>query len=360
MSEQKLELVAPSSLENIDYAIYDWLDKQLNLHCNSRDGFKKVPTLWVTPERSFQIKNSKDFRDVNGTLELPLITIERGAIVKDQKNAATFYANLPPKDNRLLISRKINQKKTSEFANADYKRKYGEVDFVKPRKQNPKIVYQYKSVYLPVYVQLNYSISIFTQYQQQMNELIQPFATKTGSTRYFLIEKDGYKYECFIEPNFDIRNNINGMDEEERRYITTITIKTLGNIQTDGVNESDSVTKVYENPVEIKLPRENVILQIEPETQPKNVLPILGPNAGRQLSSNVAIKKIFSIGNGTDSVYTVAHNLNTRDMYISVRENFGPDFSQVTVGITYDTLDQVSIDMGDIIATDSYIVTIIG
>lgn len=362
MSNEKItvDLTTPSTIENVDFAMFDWLDKELNLSCNTKDGFKKVNTIWVTPERSFQIKNNKDNRDINGTINLPIITLERGSINKDQKNSATYYANLPPKNDRILINKRINQKKTSEFANADYKRKYGEVEFIKPRKTNPKVVYEYKSILLPVYVQITYTISIFTQFQQQMNEILQPFTTKTGSTRYFLVERDGYKYECFIEPNFDIKNNIASMEEEERRYITTITIKTLANIQTSGVNQDDSIIKTFENPVEIKLPRENLLLQIESPTQPKQLSQVLGPNAAKQITSNVAIKKTFTIGNATDSVYVVVHNLNTRDMYISVRENFAPDYSQVTVGITYDTLDQISIDMGDIISSDSYVVTIIG
>jgi hypothetical protein len=46
-------------------------------------------------------------------------------------------------------------------------------------------------------------------------------------------------------------------------------------------------------------------------------------------------------------------------MYVSVRENTG-DFSQVTVGVTYDSLDQITIDMGEAVATGSHIATIIG
>lgn len=357
-AENNVELTNFSSIENIDFAIYDWLDKELNLSCNTKDGFKKVPVIWVTPERSFQIRNNKDFRDINGSLNPPMLTVERNGIEKDQKNAATFFANLPP-NNQLLISKKINQKKTSEFANADFKRKYGNVEFVRP-KFNNKVVYEYKKITLPVYVSIKYSVNIFTQFQQQMNEILQPFVTRTGSTRYFLIERDGYKYECFIEPNIDVKNNTASMEEEERRFLSTISLRVVGAIISDGVNQDDSVIKTYENAVELKIPRENVILAKEEKLITKAVGPVLGPNAATQISSNIAIKKVFAIGNGNDAQYVVYHGLNSRDMYISVRENFGPDYSQVNVGISYDDLNQITVDMGDVISTNSYSVTIIG
>jgi len=356
MSDQ-IELLKPSTIENIDFAIYDWLDKELNLFTNTKDGFSKVPVIWVSPERSFQVKKEKEFRDLNGALSFPRITIERTSIEKDQKNAATYYANFPPKDNRIFVSRKINQKKTSEFANADFKRKFGEVGFLTPRK-NQKVVYEYRKMFMPVYVNFTYSISIFTQFQQQMNELLQPFITRTGNTRYFLVERDGYKYECFIQPNIDVKNNISSMEEEERRFISNVTLKVLGNLMTQGANEIDSEIKTFENPVEIKLPKDGITVSLR-EQEDKIKKNILLP--GEFDASRIAIKKTFLLqGDGFKSVYDVSHGLNTRDLYVSVRENFG-DFQKVEVAIGYQSLNSVEIDMGDPITPgNDFVVTIIG
>lgn len=360
--QPNLELTYASSIENIDFAIYDWLDKELNLSCNSKDGFKKVPVLWVTPERAFQVKQNKEFRDINGTLNVPMITIERTSIVKDPKNNATYYANLPPKNNRHIIAKRINQKKTSEFANADNNKLNGPIGFISPRK-NEKIVYQYDSMLLPVYAYFTYNITIFTQFQQQMNELVQPFIAKPGGTRYFMIEKDGYKYECYIEPNIDTKNNISAMEEEERRYITNITIKILGNLVSDGVNQEDSIIKTYENAVELKLPREGLIVAKTEKIAPKEITTQLASNYGTQIYSNVLIKRIYLIGDGFNSIYTVQHNLNTRDIITIVRSNGGPegdDFGRVEVAIDYSDPNHIDIDMGDPIGINSYSVTIMG
>ena len=61
----------PSTLETIDFAIYHWLRDDLNLHTNTQEGFEKVPVIWTSAERAFQVKRSNDLRDQDGTLILP-------------------------------------------------------------------------------------------------------------------------------------------------------------------------------------------------------------------------------------------------------------------------------------------------
>ena len=63
----------PSTLETIDRAMLRYVDEDLNLFTTTNDGFKKVPVLWVSAERAFQIKHNKDLRDKEETLILPLI-----------------------------------------------------------------------------------------------------------------------------------------------------------------------------------------------------------------------------------------------------------------------------------------------
>ena len=98
-----IDLTTPSTFENVDYALFDYVNNELNLSCNTKDGFKKVPVIWVTPERAFQIKSNKEIRDQNGSLILPLMTIERTGIAQDPKNAGAYFNSLPPFKNRIQI-----------------------------------------------------------------------------------------------------------------------------------------------------------------------------------------------------------------------------------------------------------------
>ena len=57
----------PSTLETVDYAIYNWLNDELDLHATTQDGFEKVPVIWASAERAFQVKRRNDLRDQDGT-----------------------------------------------------------------------------------------------------------------------------------------------------------------------------------------------------------------------------------------------------------------------------------------------------
>ena len=102
----------PSNLENIDAAVYEWVDEHLNINTETHEGFKKVPVIWVTAERSFQIKNSEDLHDSDGALIYPLITVGRTGFSKDISKKGAIYAPLDPvNDYRggvLKITKQIN------------------------------------------------------------------------------------------------------------------------------------------------------------------------------------------------------------------------------------------------------------
>ncbi len=120
---------SPSTFETVDYAIFDYMNDTLGLRCRTNKGWKKAPVIWVASERSYQMKNSKEYRDDEGMVVLPVITIERSSVVKDLNTRGAFYGNQfpiqsqPEKGGSLTIARRIKQDKTSNFANATANRK---------------------------------------------------------------------------------------------------------------------------------------------------------------------------------------------------------------------------------------------
>ena len=42
----------PSTIETIDFAVYDWVNEKLNAFATTNKGFKKVPVVWVAAELS--------------------------------------------------------------------------------------------------------------------------------------------------------------------------------------------------------------------------------------------------------------------------------------------------------------------
>lgn len=269
IKDEDLEFTA-STIETVDYALYDYINETLNLQVTGRDGFEKVPIIWASAERAFQIKNNPDYRDNEGAIIFPAITIERTSVNKDLNRKGGFYGDQfaiqtqKEKGGNLFIARRINQKKTSEFANADASRKSN--DTVGPRfarKATKKVVYEYISIPPIVYVVMNYELTLRTEYQQQMNELVQPFVTKTGIINSFVAEREGHRYEAFIQGAYDLNNNISSMDNEERRFETKVNIEVLGYLIGEDKNQPTPTFSVRENAVEFRIPRERVVLEDE-------------------------------------------------------------------------------------------------
>ena len=259
---QRLEF-EQSSLETIDKAVLKYIDERLNISVDTNEGFKKVSVLWVTAERSYQLKHNKELRDSEETLILPLMTVNRTSI---EKNPASEYAipaaNIPEvrdaMGGSITIARQINQKKTAEFQNAYAKRKYGRSTW--PGVPPTRTVYETVTIPFPTWVAVNYEISVRTEYQQQTNEILRKFIRQGGLNRMpFRIESDGHKYEAFIDGSIVNNSNVADIGMKQRNYETMISFKVLGYLFGDGDNEEKPNIVKRQNAVEVKIPRERVI-----------------------------------------------------------------------------------------------------
>ena len=253
----------PSTLEDIDRSVYNFV-KDLNLVVNTNKGSRQVPILWASSERSFLSKNKKEIRDSQGALIFPIISVKRSSFTKSLRSSGVYQGNIPEvndeKGGALSIIRKIYQDKTRNFANADAKRLYGQENY---RYDNQKVVFQTISIPMPVNVDLMYEITIRTDYQQQMNELILPFATRPGTINYVKLVSGEHKYEGFIQDQYQSQDNLSNFSGEERKFETKINLKVVGYIVGQAHNREKNYFTIRENFVEVKLPKETVITDPE-------------------------------------------------------------------------------------------------
>jgi hypothetical protein len=275
--------IAPSTIETIDLAFYNWLNYEMDIYSTFEDGWKKVPVIWVSAERAHQIKANKDIRDSSGMLKFPLISIERKTINKDPTKTGSVPANIRPtndyKGGAITISRRINQEKTSNFANADQVKRttleqtetrenYRRNNKVYPlnfgnrnqRKPTEKVVYQTMTIPVPVHVAVTYQINIRTDFQQQLNEITTPFFTKNGNTRYIKLTQDKHNYDAFIKGDFNFENNASNLNEERKNYSTSINVEVIGYLIGEDKNQETPKVVFRENAVEVKVPREKIIV----------------------------------------------------------------------------------------------------
>ena len=260
----KLKRFEASTLETIDTGLYEWVDELLDLHTRTNNGMFKVPVLWLGSERVYQVKNDQRIRDKVGKLILPLITINRDSVDKDPSFRGSFQANIKEindyRGGATQRLRKLNQEKTRNFQNTIAGIATNQEQTTGKVKDNNQIVYDNYTAPIPVYVAIMYSVTLRTEYQQQMNDLLQPFVTTTGQINSFVFNKDGHRYEAFIQSGFGMNNNTTNIGEEERMFETKVQIKVLGYLMGEGYTRSKPLNARRENRAKIVITGESTMV----------------------------------------------------------------------------------------------------
>lgn len=264
----------PSTLEDIDYALYKYLDETLNISCETNTGFEKVPIIFSIPERAFQIKDNPDLRPDGRMLAYPLISIVRGEVTKNPSNKGRYGVFIPPyfdfykKGGAIPIARQVMQEKTRERANATAINRFGD----KTNKtyqtfpfDNKKIVYETLFVPTPTFVEISYQIHLVSNYLQQMNQMTAPLLSNFSTPAVFTIVHEGHRYEAFIDPSFSNNSNNAALDTEERIFKTEVSIKVLGHLIGADKNQDTPSVVVRESAAEISIGRERTVVGDEPE-----------------------------------------------------------------------------------------------
>lgn len=266
--------IAPSNLETVDRALFEFVDETMDIYATTDSGAQKVPVIWNSAERTFQIKNDKELRDSQGRIKMPIITVEKTSVTKDPDQHGKLIATLAPLDSvnggQWVVAKKIRQDKTSLFATSNNTRKYdalngttavhGTGDPNYPS-ENKEIVYETYTTPMPVYVNVNYSIILKAQYQQHINDMLTPFLTRTGHWNIFEIHRDGHVYEAFLPKEFSTESNVSDLGEEERMYQVKFDVRVLAYLIGQEHNQDGPLVAKSENVVKVRLPRERVIFE---------------------------------------------------------------------------------------------------
>lgn len=267
---------SPSSMEDIDYAMYNYVNNELNIFATANSGYKKVPVIFSVPERAYQIKNERHIRSgspgksAGRTLEYPLLSILRTSINRNPQNKGRYGVYVPPyydyykKGGSIEITRRVQQDKTKNFANANSIRKSAsgtdKTFQTFPSETNDDIVYETLLVPMPTFIEVTYTVGIITNYAQQMNEVAAPFLARTSTPSVFQVSHEGNSYEAFMEPDFALDNNSSGLDIAERVFKTNVTIRVLGYIVGEETNQETPTIVRRESAVKVTMGRERTIV----------------------------------------------------------------------------------------------------
>tara|TARA_R110000782_G_scaffold177009_1_gene267954 strand:+ start:1291 stop:2139 length:849 start_codon:yes stop_codon:yes gene_type:complete len=262
----KQKTLSPSTLETVDFALYNWLNEKLNIYTDSNEGRRKVPIIWITAERAFQVKNDKELREIDSqSIIYPAMVVERNSVSKTNANERVIPGNIFPQMDRkrgaFPLYRRVVKDKTQNFQNSVAKKFTSQTqETFKLPFESSEVVYETLYTGYPVFLNMNYTIKIRTIYIQQLNEILLPFQRFTGGINQFLVEHENHKYEAFIEDDYSISSNASNLGGEEKKFDAEIKIKVLGYITADGINQDTPYVVSRESPAKIRFTRERSML----------------------------------------------------------------------------------------------------
>jgi hypothetical protein len=262
----KQKTLSPSTLETVDFALYNWLNEKLDIYTDSNEGRRKVPIIWITAERAFQVKDNKELREIDSqAIIYPAMVVERNSVSKTNANERVIPGNIFPQMDRkrgaFPLYRRVVKDKTQNFQNAAAKRYTEQTqETFKLPFESSEVVYETLYTGYPVFLNMNYTIKIRTIYIQQLNEILLPFQSFTGGINQFLVEHENHKYEAFIEDDYSISSNASNLGGEEKKFDAEIKIKVLGYVTSDGINQNTPYVVSRESPAKIRFTRERSML----------------------------------------------------------------------------------------------------
>lgn len=254
-------------VEDVDRALFELFDKKLAFEVKVNEQTTKVPVVFAAGERFALTRRQKPIRDKNNALILPIIAIKRSSIgYKTEADAGgtaiSFRQNtdyvirkrLDPSDrayqnvvNKLSIKNQDNVTSRAHFIKNDISPGNNTLpDTVTSRRNGPGIAYgggklafgvkdnlgdnifEVITIPYPVFVQLNYNVTFWTQYMSQMNQILETLLMKTdGQGREFhLVSNKGFTFTAFLQGSFTSGDNFDNFTEDERiiRYSFDIRI----------------------------------------------------------------------------------------------------------------------------------------
>jgi hypothetical protein len=233
-------------LEDIDYAIKYYFDTIIKPTV-VQDGQRiDVPVRYASPERWKSVQQDGYYRDTNGKLVLPVIMYKRDGVEKNRKLGNKIDGNLASLFQ--VFETRYNQRNQYD--------KFSILNNRIPSKQ------YYVSV-VPDYVTVTYSVSIFTNYVEQNNKIIE--AIEFASDSYWG-QENRWHFRTTLD-SFSTTNIINS--GEDKAAVTTVTLKVNGYLIADSVNKHLADTGIHYSPAQIVFGLETTpdINGVTPKTQ---------------------------------------------------------------------------------------------
>lgn len=249
-------ILPPCGLVDVDRAVMALFDSTIPLYVKERGGVtKKVPVVFATGERFALLNKNKPIRDREGALILPLVSIRRTSVEQTDEDMTSRGINQHTGD--LIVTRKLSPsdrsyqrlvnklaiKNASGIATRDEDpspvgtsgslgalrddRAVLDGEFLRPFLGDN--VFEIVTAPQPQFYTARYEISFWTQYTQQMNQMLEVmFSSQLPQGRAFRLDTDkGYWFVLYVDETKQASDNFEDFTGDERIVRYTFTCRAL-------------------------------------------------------------------------------------------------------------------------------------
>ena len=180
------------TLYDIDFAVKSFIDQSMQPKVEDGGDFVSVPTLYANSEKWASIQRNGFLKDKKGKTLVPLITFRRSGVQMVQQ----LRRNKVATTNQLAY---VMQSKYNRLAPYDkFSSLYG-----------TKMPKEYFITPIPDYVDVTYDFIIWTEYQTQLNAIVEQFVYYSGQT---FGEKNFFRFASMLESLSMEDSNTTGQD----------------------------------------------------------------------------------------------------------------------------------------------------
>lgn len=251
--------ISSCGLEDVDISIFNLFEKEIEPHVGGMDSseLKRVPIVFAAGEKWAMLKRGRPLRDKVGTLIIPLITIMRTEIVQSpteditkrginqQVGEIVVRRRLDKSDrdyqsliNRLFLKNQetlaVNPSDTKVGNQIEVERRLGDLSldkdindgaYLKPNLKGN--VFETIVVPTPQFYTIKYQVTIWTQYTQHMNQIMEKIITSflPQAQSWRLDTQKGYWFVGTVEGGaFNIETNFEDLATSERYIKNNFTV----------------------------------------------------------------------------------------------------------------------------------------
>ena len=276
------EFIPSCTIEDVDRALFNLFNKDIPLFYEFEKNIKRIPVIFATGERFAVLRRKKPLRDKAGALILPLVSIMRTEISQKpesgmgpgQGGPAIIKKKLSkddPKYQRLLNKRNLKSQDGADHTShiegdegegtVDGKLATRRANFMPDEDtRSGQLVKSniganiFEIIQMPgaKFYSATYEVTFWTQYTQQMNDMISAMMTTyhNNRARQFRIESDkGYWFVATVDVAITPGTNYDDFTDEERLVKYSFSVKVPGYlIMPDYPGSSNALRKYVSAP----------------------------------------------------------------------------------------------------------------